>query len=96
MNDRPMMADVNRAEHAQRLLNDELLRSALDAIKTEVVRTWIDCEQSKKEDKEALWQLMKTADKFEFLLLGYIEKGKLGRANLKQFEERTGLRRVFG
>lgn len=89
-------SDVNRAEHAQRLLDDDLLRAALDAIKAEVVRAWVDTAQAKKDDKEALWQLMKTADKFEFLLLGYIETGKLAKANLKRFEEPRGISRLFG
>jgi len=96
MNDRTLMADVSRAEHAQRLLQDELLAEAMQAIKNEVQRAWIDCPQRDKEGKEALWQLAKTADKFEALLKGYVETGKLASANLKHFEERRGLRRVFG
>jgi hypothetical protein len=89
-------ADIDRAERARLLLEDQLLREALDAIKAEVTRAWIDCPQRDKDGKEALWQLAKTADKFEALLTGYIETGKLARANLKAFEERRGLRRVFG
>ncbi len=50
-----------------------------------------DCKQDKKDEKEAFWQLMKTTDKFEFLLLGYIETGKLAKANLGRYEERSGL-----
>lgn len=96
MNDRDLMADVSRAEHAQRLLNDQLLKDALQAIRDEVVRTWEECPTRDAEGKEALWQLMKTAGKFESLLKGYIETGKLATANLKHFEERRGLRRVFG
>lgn len=88
--------DIDRAEHAARLLQDQLLQDALAAIKAEVVRAWIDCPARDKEGKEALWQLGKTADKFEALLKGYIETGKLATANLKAYEERRGLRRVFG
>lgn len=96
MNDRNLQADIDRAEHANRLLNDQLLQDALKAIKDDVQRAWIDCPQRDHEGKEALWQLAKTADKFEALLKGYIETGKLASANLKAFEERRGLRRVFG
>lgn len=96
MNDHELMADIDRAEHANRLLQDQLLQDALKAIKDEVQRVWIDCPQRDHEGKEALWQLAKTADKFESLLKGYIETGKLATANLKHFEERKGLRRVFG
>lgn len=87
--------DIDRAAHAQRLLQDELLQDALKAIKDEIQRVWIDCPQRDKDGKEALWQLAKTADKFESLLKGYIETGKLAAANLKSFEEKSALRRVF-
>lgn len=89
-------ADIDRAEHAARLLQDRLLQDALAAIKAETIRVWLDCPQRDKEGKEALWQIAKTADKFEALLKGYIETGKLATANLKAYEERRGLRRVFG
>jgi hypothetical protein len=97
VNDRDLMAELNRGEHANRLLQDELLQEALQAIKDEVVATWADCPARDKEGKEALWQLMKTANKFESLLKGYIESGKLAAMNLKAFEERKSLlRRVLG
>jgi hypothetical protein len=97
MNDRELQRDIDRAEHARRLLSDELLAEALQAIRNEVVRTWIDCPIRDQEGKEALWQLAKTADKFETLLRGYVESGKLATVNLKSFEERKGLlKRVIG
>lgn len=96
-------SDISRAEHAQRLLNDELLAAALTAIRDEVVRAWVECPQRDAQGKEALWQLAKTADKFEALLKGHIESGKLARDHLdrlKEFEKRTGIRamaqRVLG
>lgn len=79
--------EINRAEHAFRLLNDELLKAALASIKSEVVQAWIDCPQRDEKGKEALWQLMKTAEKFEGMLTGYVETGKLSTKNLKHFEE---------
>lgn len=88
--------DIDRAEHAHRLLQDQLLQDALSAIKADVVKAWVECPIRDKEGKEALWQLAKTADKFESLLKGYVETGKLAKMNLKAFEERRGLRRVFG
>jgi hypothetical protein len=94
--DRAIQSDIDRAEHASRLLNDQLLQDALQTIRNEVVRTWLDCPARDDKGKEALWQLAKTADKFELLLRGYIETGKLATVNLKHFEERKGLRRVFG
>jgi hypothetical protein len=97
--DRNLQADMERAEQAARLLDNPLLADALRVIRDEVVRAWVECPQRDNEGKEALWQLAKTTDKFEALLKGYIETGKLAAANLrtlKEFEEKRGLRRVFG
>lgn len=96
MNDRALQSDIDRAEHANRLLNDQLLNDALKVLRDEVVSMWVDCPARDKEGKEALWQLAKTADKFETLLKGYIETGKLATANLKHFEKPGLLRRVMG
>lgn len=82
--------EINRAEHAQRLLDDTLLQATLAAIKSEVVKAWVECPQRDEEGKEALWQLMKTADKFEGMLWGYINTGSLAINNLKHFEK-TGV-----
>jgi predicted nucleic acid-binding protein len=92
--DRELQAQIDRAEHAHRLLNDQLLQDALAAIKAEVVKTWVDCPARDHEGKEALWQLAKTADKFEALLRGFVETGKLATMNLKAFEERKSLLRL--
>lgn len=94
--DRKLQAEIDRAEHARRLLGDSLLLETLQVMRAEVVRMWEECPARDAEGKEALWQLMKTAGKFESLLKGYVETGKLATANLKHFEERRGLRRVFG
>lgn len=96
MNERQILSEIDRAEHANRLLNDQLLQDSLKTIKDEVIRLWLDCPARDHEGKEALWQLARTADKFESLLKGHIETGKLAQVNLKAFEERKGLRRVFG
>ncbi len=96
MNEQDDRAAVARAEHAKQLLNDSLLKDALDAIETEVVKAWGECPLRDAEGKEALWQLFKTAQKFRGMLVGHVETGKLAAHNLKQFEERKGLRRVFG
>lgn len=92
-----LQADINRAEHAQRLLDDELLQETLDAIEREVVKAWGECPQRDKEAKEAYWQLYRTSQKFRDILRGYVETGKLATSNLKHFEKERGLlRRVIG
>jgi hypothetical protein len=79
--------EQTRGIRASELLGNELLQEALAAIKTEVVEQWEACPARDQEGKEALWQLMKTAGKFEGLLRGHIETGKLATEQLKRWEE---------
>lgn len=78
---------AHRGQMAEMLLSNELLKEALAAIDAEVVAQWEQCPARDKEGKEALWQLLKTSKKFQRLLVGYVETGKLARENLKRVEE---------
>jgi hypothetical protein len=88
--------EQTRGQAAQMLLDNELLRQALDAIEAEVVAQWEKCPARDAEGKEALWQLFKTSKKFRALLNGYVQTGKLASENLKRFDEKESrLRRLF-
>lgn len=78
------------------LLDNQLLKDALEAIEKEVFDQWMACPARDKEGKEALWQLAKTAQKFRGILTGYVESGKLATEQMKHFEERGTLRKLFG
>lgn len=77
----------DRGVEAQLLLDNDLLKSALDAIEGEVLRQWEECPARDKEGRETIWLLYKTTKKFKRLLTGYVETGKLARENLRRIEE---------
>lgn len=79
--------EAHRGDEAARLLENDLLKDALAAIEADVVKQWQECPARDQEGKEALWQLMKTAQKFRRILIGHIETGKLARENMKRHEE---------
>lgn len=81
-----------RGERARQLLENTVLTEALKAIKDDVMAQWMECPARDKEGKEALWQLAKTAQKFENILIGYVNTGKLASDKLKTFEEKRGIR----
>jgi hypothetical protein len=87
--------EMHRGHKAAELLENTLLQEALKAIEGEVVEQWAACPARDKDGKEALWQLMKTAQKFRHILTGYVETGKLASETLKRFEEKKGLRDVL-
>jgi hypothetical protein len=91
-----LQQQTDRGAEAAILLENRLLQDALNAIEKEVFDQWMQCPARDKEGKEALWQLAKTAQKFRGVLTGYIETGKLATSQLSQFEERRGIRKLFG
>jgi hypothetical protein len=96
MNEPDLRQDQTRGQRAAELLHNELMQEALAAIKAEVVKQWTDCPARDTEGKEALWQLNKTAQKFENILRGYIETGKLATEQMKRWEaEQSRLRQLF-
>lgn len=90
-----LLAQQTKGQISQSLLENELLNEALDAIEKEVVSQWAECPARDKEGKEALWQLMKTSQKFRRILEGYVQTGKLATEQLKAFEEKRGIRRFL-
>lgn len=96
MSERDLRDDQDRGRNAQALLDNELLREALDAIDREVMEQWIDCPARDKEGKEALWQLIKTSRKFRSVLTGYIDTGKLATEQLKRYEKPGFIDRLRG
>lgn len=91
-----LIEQQTRGTEARMLLDNPIMKEALDAIEREVFDQWMQCPARDKDGKEALWQLAKTAQKFRGILTGYIETGKLATEQMKQFEERKGIRKLFG
>ena len=77
----------DRGTEAQLLLDNDLLKSAIDAIEAEVLQQWEECPARDKEGRETIWLLYKTTKKFRRLLTGYVETGQLARENLRRIEE---------
>ncbi len=76
---------ARRANEAERLMADPMLKDALDLMEREVSDAWLACPVRDVEGREAAWRLAVTTRKFRDLLRGTIEAGKLAR---KQIEER--------
>lgn len=95
MNEGDIREDQTRAARAAEILNNEVFDRAMKALRDEVISQWIACPIRDQQGKEALWQLMKTTDKFEGVLRGYIETGKLATEQLNRFEKERGLRALL-
>lgn len=87
--------DQTRAQRAADILNNEVFAEVSRSMRDEIVKAWVACPVRDDEGKQELWRLIKTLDKFEGLLKGYIETGKLATEQLKRYEKESGLRAIL-
>jgi len=80
--------ELIRAEKARQVLEDKIVREALDGIKNAIIEGWRQSPVKDVEHREKLWSIYVGACKFEELLRSYIETGKLARAQLDLNDKR--------
>jgi hypothetical protein len=76
--------EIQRGERAALLMQDELLVEALETIKREFTEQWKNSPVRDVEGREKLYQLVKTAERFEMELETVLNTGKLAKATLAQ------------
>jgi hypothetical protein len=71
-----------RGIDATQVLENVAFREAMITLKQAVVDQWKDCPVRDKEGQLLLLQLAKMADKFEGILIGIVETGKLAKSRI--------------
>lgn len=82
---------------AQRLLDSEIFKTAMQAMKAQIVEQWKACPVRDVEGQTLLLQLAKLADKFEGILSGLVQGGKFAQHQIDLDSERneTPVRKFF-
>lgn len=80
---------VQRAREAAQVLDNPAYQEAMNQLKAQVVAQWKDCPVRDREGQLLLLQLAKLADKFESLLSGMVETGKLAQHRIDLDRERN-------
>lgn len=93
MNDRQ---EVNQGRNASEVLDNPAFKEAMQLLREGVVTQWKDCPIRDKEGQLLLLQLAKITDKFESILSGLIERGKLAqhRIELDTLRDENALQRA--
>jgi len=86
--------EIDRGEHAERLLRDPLLNSTLDRIEQEYIEKWKSSPARDEVGRETLWLMVKTVHKFRQELEIVLDAGKSAKATLAQRAGQT-LKRAF-
>lgn len=78
---------IRRAEHAERLLGDELVVEAIAALRSTAYEAWTLA--ATPDQREQIWVFHKLVDRFEKHLKTVIEGGKIEAANLAEEKRRS-------
>lgn len=73
---------IARGEHAQRLLDDPLLKEALAEIKQAVIEQWAALSVQNKEQAEELKRLLWAAKQFEAIFIAHVGGAQIMRSEL--------------
>jgi hypothetical protein len=84
-------------QRAAMVLENTAYQSAIEAMRAQVVQQWKDCPIRDKEGQLLLLQLAKLTDKFEGILRGYVEGGKLAqhKIDMDSLRDESGARKLM-
>lgn len=77
-----------RADRAKRLLEDELLKEAFDAVDASLRRAWAATGVDQAAEREKLWLMLKLAERVRAHLEAVMQGGKLAQARLTEIERK--------
>ena len=80
--------DSARADHASRLLNDELLNEAFETLHARFNEAWISSPSRDVEGREVLWLSQKLLTQIRAHLISVLETGQMAEIEMS----RRGLR----
>lgn len=84
MSEEKLRTQQERAAHAERLLNDPLLREVFDKLDDEFMRTWRATSVNDTEARERIYSLCTALDAIKQHIAGVIVDGKIAKMNLEQ------------
>jgi len=79
---------VQQGIDANQVLENVAFKTAFTALREAVVSQWKDCPVRDKEGALLLLQLAKLTDKFEGILVGMVQNGKLTKSKIELSELR--------
>ena len=92
-----LRSDAQRWIDATAVLDNVAFKEAMELLKTSVIEQWKACPIRDREGQLLLLQLARLADKFEGLLVGTVERGKLAqrKIELDELRDESQARRFF-
>jgi hypothetical protein len=82
-----------RAAHAKRLIDDELLKEAFEGIRAAYFERWLATNESDSVLRENLWRAMNVTERVKAHLARVIDDGKIAARDIADLADR---RKRFG
>ena len=76
--------EIEQGREAGELLSNRILKRALNDCRKEIMDMWEATPARDTDGREWLWKLHQASVRFENVLRGYIDTGKIAKANLKE------------
>lgn len=73
-----------RAEHAQRLLEDEVLTEAFSAVVNEMIAEWARSPSDAADKRESYYRNIVAVDRVRGMLRKFVDDGKLAAAAIER------------
>lgn len=89
-------AEAAKGARAERLLSDELITEAFEAIERDYLDAWKKTGARDTEARERLWQAYQIAGKVRTHLLSVAANGKLAQKELDEIERLGERRKIMG
>ena len=80
MNDQQL---VQRARQAGEVIDNPAYKEAMQTLKDSITAQWLECPVRDKEGQVLLLQLAKITAKFEGILTGLVEQGKMAQRKIE-------------
>lgn len=78
-----MIDPERRAQRAQALLNDDVLKEAFDLIEADCISQWKACSTLAHRKREKLWFELKALESLKSKLQNAVSDGRISAANRK-------------
>lgn len=85
--------DSRRGHEAQRLLENEIFREAMDGIKDAIMQKWIDAPIADLQGQHELKLMHKIAQDFEANIIRVLKSGKMADFEIESIRKRDEMNR---
>ena len=77
---------IQRAEHAKRLLDDDLVKEAFATIEREMTALWQGSPEADHEGRERIYRMLWSARRFRAFFEAVVENGIIEQHRLQQLQ----------